>query len=87
MLFSIMTRTSQVLSLVSGICALANTVISSPTQQPLGGSRVGWADSIDSGNYNRTAQNDTLCDAGSSQWTGFVQVGKDRDMFYCKSSL
>lgn len=84
--FSMMTRKSQCISVVSSICVLANAVISSPTQQPLGGTGVRWPDSIGSENYNRTGQNDTLCDAGSSQWTGFVRVGKDRDMFYCESS-
>lgn len=28
-------------------------------------------------------QNETICDAGSAQWTGHVPLGKGRNMFYC----
>lgn len=35
----------------------------------------------------KTQQNDTICDAGSSQWTGHVPLGKGRNMFYCMVSI
>lgn len=31
-------------------------------------------------------QNETICDAGSRQWTGHVPLGKGRNMFYCTDS-
>lgn len=42
--------------------------------------------SVSPPHFSRTQQNDSLCDAGSAQWTGSIRVGKDRNLFYCKYS-
>lgn len=39
--------------------------------------------SKDSFNQRLIEQNDTICDAGSRQWTGFVPLDDQRDMFFC----
>lgn len=33
---------------------------------------------------NIASQNDTICDAGTLQWTGRLPVSKDREMFFCE---
>jgi hypothetical protein len=39
--------------------------------------------SFDTPSRMRVRQNDTLCDAGSAQWTGQIPLGTGREMFYC----
>lgn len=35
------------------------------------------------GPSGKRQQNDTLCDAGSAQWTGIIPIDDQRNMFYC----
>ncbi|KAF7535653.1 hypothetical protein G7054_g5168 [Neopestalotiopsis clavispora] len=64
------------------VLAPVSAAILTPAQHPLTGSGIGVPVSTEFRNFNRTAQNDTLCNAGSAQWSGFVNIANDRDMFY-----
>ncbi|KAI1871595.1 uncharacterized protein JN550_004589 [Neoarthrinium moseri] len=52
-------------------------------QWPLYGSRSGQ--SASEVRQRLTRQSEDICRAGSSQWTGTVPLGEDRDMFFCGS--
>lgn len=35
----------------------------------------------------KVQQNESICDAGSAHWTGYVPLGTGRDMFYCNTAV
>lgn len=37
--------------------------------------------------YTVTEQDDTLCDAGTRQWTGSINVTDKKSIFFCKSQV
>lgn len=39
------------------------------------------------GKVNLIKQDESICDAGSAQWTGLIPVGDDRKLFFCKRRL
>lgn len=64
--------------------AIPSIVGAIPSQQPLRGNFGSTDPVVASPNFSRVRQNDSLCDAGSAQWTGTVRVGKGRNLFYCE---
>lgn len=62
----------------------AALVNAGPAQRPLDGGRFDVPATVQAPGFTRTRQNDSICDAGSAHWTGTVNLGEGRDMFYCE---
>lgn len=47
------------------------------------GGKGGETESLDGG-FEVREQNDDLCNSGTRQWTGTVDVGKEKKLFFCE---
>lgn len=63
---------------VSAFFAGETLFVNAQEQKPLAG-----VDESPSPNFEAREQSPDLCDAGSKQWTGKVNVTADKSMFFC----
>jgi hypothetical protein len=71
-----------ILRLSAPLCGIGTTAAADlPAPGALSGSSaLGYS-------WQVKAQNATLCDAGSKQWTGTVKVTPERSLFFCESCV
>jgi hypothetical protein len=68
--------------ITGGVAALAIPFGNPGGQTPLSSS------SVNKGmGFNITEQDESICDAGSRQWTGWVHVSNEKSLFFCKAEF